>query len=308
MFNRISVYPHPEPVTAYDITRQTVWRCADERNILVILLDGSCCFTLANQTYELSKGDMILIPAGEEYMRKPVKDLSCRFAYIHFETKRPIEAIRQDAYETALSGLGREYFEKRSDIEEIFLPQVVKITNGFQELTHMLLQLMKECCQANRVSCFASALLLLQILLLAQKNVLSPYLISSRIPETSRSLILQKSVHYIRKNYESKITLKNLCGLTSVSPQHLIRLFHKELNMSPVEYINHVKILHAIELLRSSNLTIEEISYKLGFSSPSYFGRVFKRHNGNTPHEERVRIATFSPAKRERTTVPLPEQ
>lgn len=298
MYYKISVLPHPEPVTAYDITRQTVWRCADERNIIVIILDGSCCFTLANQNHELAKGDMILIPAGQEYMRRPINDLSCRFAYIHFETKDPIEAISREEYEEALNGLGHEYFEKQSDMEAIFLPQITKIKSGFPELTGMLLQLMKECCQANRVSCFASSLSLLQILLLAQKNVLSPYVISSRIPELSRSSTLQKSIHYIRKNYESKITLKDLCALTNVSPQHLIRLFHKELNMAPVEYINHVKILHAIELLRSSNLTIEEISYKLGFSSPSYFGRVFKRHNGNTPHQERVRIATFTPAKK----------
>lgn len=298
MYYKISISPHPKPVTAYDITRQTVWRCADERNIIVIILDGSCCFTLANQNHELSKGDMILIPAGQEYMRRPINDLSCRFAYIHFETKCQIEMIGKDEYEEALRGLGLEYFEKQSDIDEIFLPQITKIISGFQELTGMLLQLMKECCQANRVSCFAASLSLLQILLLAQKNVLSPYVISGRLPEASHSQILQESIHYIRKHYEKKIMLKDLCSLTNVSPQHLIRLFHKELNMSPVEYINHVKILHAIELLRSSNLTIEEISYKLGFSSPSYFGRVFKRHNGNTPHEERVRIATFTPAKK----------
>lgn len=298
MHYKIPICPHPVPVTAYDITRQTVWRCADERNILVILLDGCCCFTLADKVHELSSGDMLLIPAGQEYMRKPVNEFSCRFAYIHFETQRPIEAVSQAAYKEALSRLGEEAFEQSPDIEEIFLPQVIQIANGFQELTHILFQLIKECRQANRVSRLASALSLLQILLLAQKNVLSSYLISSRIPEASNSLILQNSVHYIRKNYENKITLQNLCELTSVSPQHLIRLFHKELHMSPVEYINHVKILHSIELLRSSNLTIEEISYKLGFSSPSYFGRVFKKHNGNTPHEERTRIATFIPAKK----------
>ena len=298
MYYKISVLPHPEPVTAYDITRQTVWRCADERNIIVIILDGSCCFTLANQNHELSKGDMILIPAGQEYMRKPINDLSCRFAYIHFETKFSIETISQKTYEEALNDLGHEYFEKQLDINAIFLPQITKITSGFQDLTSMLLQLMKECCQANRVSYFAASLSLLQILILAQKNVLSPYVISSRVPDLPHSSTLQKSIHYIRKNYESKITLKNLCSLTNVSPQHLIRLFRRELNMAPVEYINHVKILHAIELLRSSNLTIEEISYKLGFSSPSYFGRVFKKYNGNTPHEERVRIATFTPQKK----------
>ena len=63
--------------------------------------------------------------------------------------------------------------------------------------------------------------------------------------------------------------------------------------MTPVEYINHVKILHAIDLLRTSNLTVEEISYKLNFTSASYFIRVFKKHNGNTPNEERQRIKNF---------------
>ena len=68
--------------------------------------------------------------------------------------------------------------------------------------------------------------------------------------------------------------------------------------MTPVEYINHVKILHANELLRSSSLTIEEISYKLGYESSSYFGRVFKKYNGRTPIEERKRIKTFNTHKK----------
>lgn len=296
MHYRIKNYPLPEVVSSYEITRQTVWRCADEYNILVFILEGTCSFTITNKTYKLSAGDVIFIPNGEEYIRRPVENSSCRFAYIHFKTTSPIEKISEDDFNNALSKLEKENYNKQTEISEILLPQIINITNDFDRLTDVLKDIYKNNIQGNAIGRFLSDLSFMQILLLIEKNILSNFFITSRIPEltnANHTSVVQRSIEFIRNNYESRITLEDLQAQTNVSAQHLIRLFRAEVNMTPIEYINHVKILHAINLLRSTNLTVEEISYKLNFTSASYFIKVFKKHNGNTPNEERLRIRNF---------------
>jgi YesN/AraC family two-component response regulator len=298
MYYKTNIFPLPEVISVYEIIRQTVWRCADEQNIIVLILDGSCSFAIANVSHSLSAGDMILIPAGQEYIRRPVNNTLCRMAYIHFKTADPIDHISKENYNNAINNLVKEYYDKRACITQIFLPQVTNIKKDFNEINERFQQLLSEYRSDNKIEYLSASLSFLRFLLLMQKNVMSQHLISTRTPDSPRSPIIQTAIEYIRKNYESKITLDDLQKLTNISAQHLIRLFRKELEMTPVEYINHVKILHANELLRSSSLTIEEISYKLGYESSSYFGKVFKKYTGRTPIEERKRIKTFNTPKK----------
>ena len=293
MYYKLKVNPMPRTVASYEISRQTIWHCADENNIIVIILDGECCFNISNVSYELSKGDIILIPAGQEYVRKPVNNKACRFAYVHFTLSEPIERISLESYNDLLKVIVKEHYEKSSDISKVVLPQIIKSCVDFDDIEIILNNLLKEDRQSDGMSNYLASLSLLQIILIMQKGILSPYSIKNDSSDTAGSRIVQTAVEYIRRNYENRISLEDLVNITNVSPQHLIRLFRSELNMTPIEYINHVKILHAIEFLRSSNLTVEEISYKLNFTSSSYFGRVFKRYNGNTPMEERIRIKTY---------------
>ena len=293
---KINVFPLAEVVSAYEITRQTVWRCADENNIIVIILDGICTFTITNKTYKVTKGDVVVIPMGEWYVRRPVENSSCRFTYIHFKTKAPIEKVSEDSYNDALSDIGKEYY-KKEEISALYLPQLINLNDDFDSITALLDDVLTEHRQGNAIDRSLTKLTFLKILLKIQKNVLSKFFISSRVPDLlngQHSSIIQAAIEYIRDNYENKISLEDLRKTTNVSMQHLIRLFRKEVNMTPIEYINHVKILHAIDLLRTSNLTVEEIAYKLNFTSASYFIRVFKKHNGNTPNEERQRIRNFN--------------
>jgi AraC-like DNA-binding protein len=277
-----------------------VWRCADENNITVTVLEGSCTFTLASKTYKLSAGDTILIPAGQDYIRRPIENTPCRFQYVHFKTAKPVSLISDDDYDDTLNRIEKVYYEKDLDFEEIFLPQVTHCSSNADEIIKKLSEISKDCRQATKASHISASLSVVQLLLMMQKSVLSQHFISSKIPSLSRQSHspIQPAIEYIRKNFDQKISIEELQKVTNVSAQHLIRLFRKDVNMTPVEYINHVKILHAVEFLRSSSLSVEEISYKLSFTSPSYFGRVFKQFIGRTPSEERHRIKTFAQQKK----------
>lgn len=96
---------------------------------------------------------------------------------------------------------------------------------------------------------------------------------------------------FIFKLQNPYFTYKNLDELASYTPYSYSRLsilFKNIAKMTIIEYINNVKIKEAEELLKVSDLTILEITYKLNFESASYFIKLFKKYNKITPHQFRI--------------------
>lgn len=94
---------------------------------------------------------------------------------------------------------------------------------------------------------------------------------------------IQNVLEYIHSNIYKKISMKELADISCMSEDYLIRLFKKELFMTPVNYIIKKKMEKAQLKLVTGNAPIKEISYQLGFESQKYFTRVFKKMTGLTP-------------------------
>lgn len=96
---------------------------------------------------------------------------------------------------------------------------------------------------------------------------------------------LKKAISFIRLNYPSDITMTRVAEQAGIGERHLRNLFTRHLNLSPLDYLNQIRINKSIELLRNSEMSIKEISFQCGFKSPQYFSRVFKQQTGITPRE-----------------------
>jgi AraC-like DNA-binding protein len=105
-----------------------------------------------------------------------------------------------------------------------------------------------------------------------------------------RDARIQKAIEYIKDNYNKKITLQELAIVSSLSWQHLIELFKKETGKTPVQFINEYRIKKSIELLKNSNITIEEICSQVGYNDERYFRRIFKYYTGVSPSHLRRTI------------------
>ena len=90
-------------------------------------------------------------------------------------------------------------------------------------------------------------------------------------------------LNYIEQHYAQTISLKTLSSLINVSPEHLCTIFKAQLGISPIQFINNVRITKAKELMFSSDLNITEISQKVGFSTVHYFCRFFKEKEHISP-------------------------
>ena len=93
---------------------------------------------------------------------------------------------------------------------------------------------------------------------------------------------------YISKHYSEKVSIKFLSELCNLSESYFYSKFKEIMNCSPIKYKNAITIQRALDLLLETNQSVEEISFNLGFSTPSYFIRLFKRMTGKTPGEIRT--------------------
>ncbi|MCD9025567.1 bifunctional transcriptional activator/DNA repair enzyme AdaA [Cohnella silvisoli] len=92
---------------------------------------------------------------------------------------------------------------------------------------------------------------------------------------------------YIDRNYMETLTLETLATISHGSPYHLHRTFKRVKNMTPVEYIQQVRVEKAKAQLLSSNRPISEVGISVGMPSTPYFITLFKKMAGQTPSSYR---------------------
>lgn len=92
---------------------------------------------------------------------------------------------------------------------------------------------------------------------------------------------------YIDETYTSRITLDDICEKFYISKYYLSREFKAKFGITISKYINSKRITYAKELLRFSDLTIEQISERAGIYDANYFTKIFKNAEYILPSEYR---------------------
>lgn len=100
---------------------------------------------------------------------------------------------------------------------------------------------------------------------------------------------IAKCRDYIDTHSEEKIRARDLACLVGYTEYYLTHKFREETGVSVSGYVKRAKIDRAKILLRSTDLSIQELSDRLSFSSRNYFSKVFSELEGCTPMEYRER-------------------
>jgi len=108
-------------------------------------------------------------------------------------------------------------------------------------------------------------------------------------PEKQIDNRLFKVLTYIHENYASDIDVEELAEIARLSSTQLRKIFFNEMHINPKEYIYHFRLKQAVEMLRHTNLTIKEITFKVGFKNDHYFHNSFKKKFKLTPSDFRKR-------------------
>ena len=108
------------------------------------------------------------------------------------------------------------------------------------------------------------------------------------IPNINGGLSPQKKARvlgYIDENIEQKILLEDLAAIAGLSQHHFARAFKQSFGSSPHQYLIQTRIIRAQQLLRNTNMDINEVAIACGFSNQSHLHRHFKKQTGITPRQ-----------------------
>ncbi|MEX0963679.1 MAG: helix-turn-helix domain-containing protein [Pseudohongiellaceae bacterium] len=111
-----------------------------------------------------------------------------------------------------------------------------------------------------------------------------------------------KVQEWLDQNYQASVAIASLARKFKLSVRSLNRRFKLATNSSPGEYLQTLRVDHAKELLKQSNLAVSEVANMVGYQDASYFASLFKKANKVTPNEYRrlVRKKLFLAGKKQR--------
>ena len=92
----------------------------------------------------------------------------------------------------------------------------------------------------------------------------------------------------LKENFKEQHSLDFYADKLCITPKYLTTISKSTTNVTAKEWINKYLILEAKALLKSTTLTIQEISDTLHFPSQDVFGKYFKRYCGISPKEYRI--------------------
>ena len=95
--------------------------------------------------------------------------------------------------------------------------------------------------------------------------------------------IEKEMITYIRQNYTKEISLREFGSQFHLSEKYISRYFKEHFHITLSQYINHLRLEHARQLLQESTVPVTEVALQSGYQNVSYFIRCFKKMYGVSP-------------------------
>jgi transcriptional regulator GlxA family with amidase domain len=94
---------------------------------------------------------------------------------------------------------------------------------------------------------------------------------------------------FLHQHYAEPLELQQIAAAANISERECLRCFQKTIRMAPIQYLLKYRVSVSARLLADTDAPITEICNQIGFDSPSYFSKIFKRFICFTPTAYRKR-------------------
>lgn len=238
---------------------------------------GTGTMVLGEQEYRFGEEECFtIIPANYLHTTNSDPGKCCKWEYLFIDVEGVLREIGQS---------GR-YDKRERMIQGINSRAVLQKAEDFPEMAGMIRRIM-EIMRQEKVYCVEEA-----------KGMLTVFLINIARENRGRDgagTELQgciappvcRAMDYIEIHYMEPLKAEDLAGFCHISEAHLRRLFSFYLKMSPLEYINLVRVQMACDYLKTTDEQVADIAYKCGFPTLSTFNRNFKKIQGSSPNKWR---------------------
>lgn len=230
--------------------------------LFIIVLSGNGTFNYKERIYSLEPGDHIFIDCKNLYSHESSESNPWELMWVHFNGP-----LMERYY---------HYFSRKTTT-------VVSHPINSMEFSNILNQLMEVAIQTNS----DSELLVSHILNGLITKILATNNLSSVNNKNTNSKKMKQIKNYIDKNYQKEFSLDVLAKKFYISKYHMSREFKKAYGDTVINYIIIKRITYAKELLRFTDMQIEEIGRKCGIKDSSYFNKLFRKIEETTASEYR---------------------
>ena len=105
--------------------------------------------------------------------------------------------------------------------------------------------------------------------------------------ESNKIIMVKEIISFLKENYKRDISLEEISLQVSFSKYYVCRSFKEVTGKTILDYTNHIRCIEARNLMLYEGYNISESAYKSGFNSLSYFSKIYKKHLGKLPSEEK---------------------
>ncbi|MFB5067001.1 MAG: helix-turn-helix domain-containing protein [Candidatus Wallacebacter cryptica] len=232
---------------------------------------GERYYFIDDRIYHVNQGDLIFVPSNVLHRTTAANNEQHERTVLYFKDRFLADLVPQSAHLM-------DCFYRETKVVRPKVAEQMQIENTLAKLS-------TEYGKSLPHSALYLKALLIELLVLANRiEPAEPNLYDSLSPIHEK---IHKIVRYLRKNYQSAVTLAQLGDKFYISQYYLSRMFKEVTGLTLIEYLNTVRVQEAQKLLTSSDLSITEISGLVGYENQTYFGRIFKRITGLTPSEYR---------------------
>ena len=173
------------------------------------------------------------------------------------------------------------------DMHVIFTGTSLEYSRIFKQMIYELQQ-----CQSDYEELLS--MLLHQILISIHRQITRERKIINEYLENEMEL----ATKYFNENYNTPINIESYASSRGMSVSWFIRSFKQYTNVTPMQYIVSLRITIAQILLETTNYSVKEIGYIVGYDNPLYFSRIFSKQKGISPSEYRKRLSQCATAAR----------
>ncbi len=240
---------------------------------LVYLEKGEFTVTVNGESFEAHEGDIILVNGGE----------------LHSMSRRGVEVLFHSVvfYPELLDFANKNPFQRAvlEPLKKGKLCMTRRITPQDACYAKIKKQFVRTVSAKKTDFPYAEQIIALyEFLLILYKEGL---LFSSESERAERDGIevIKQAIAYIDEHISEKITLKELADCANMSEKYFCSFFSKKTGSTPIEFVNHLRIEKACELLKTHKMSVTDAALETGFESLSYFIRRFKKQMGVSPSQ-----------------------
>ncbi len=231
---------------------------------LMIVLKGDFTFIINGQEIQVSEGDALLLPPGTDRERLFHKEFSDHVVF-NFSLKKENNLASHILFKNAVN----PYIRKLLDSYPCKFYNDFSHNYNFYINKSLIIDNSRELAKTKAI-------------LHNHLNTILITLFDSLNPQTQNKYV-NSILKYINDNITNPLSLTDVCQSVHLSKEYVARVFKKEMGITVTDYIIQQKLDLAKNMLLSNEISLRNISEKVGYQDYNYFSRLFKKHYGISP-------------------------